>query len=176
MVELTNCPQIIIITEFSASSVWKMTEISFSAVGGTPLSKYGMWEWRKNLSERFTGLQSQQILLTSKTVRFLQEITKTKTFYSFGTSSQESSLKPSISMNHQMAIRTVLVLHLHKNLTKNWLGVLCQDQTRWKYSTTKNWSQKFSYRQLLWLWTFISTIKRTSWLSEVWRGRFMWLS
>ena len=130
MVELTNCRRIIIITEFSVSSAWNKTKISFSAVDGILLYKYGMSEWRRNLSERFMDRQSQLTLWTSKTVRFLQEITKTKKFYNFGISSQDNLFKPSTLMNHQMEIHTVLVLHSDTSLIKIWLDVFCQDQTR----------------------------------------------
>lgn len=143
------------------------------AVGILPF-KSGMSEWKKNLSERFTDRQSQPILWTSKTVRFLLEITKTKTFYNFGISSQESSLKLLTLTNHQTETHTVLVLHSHTNLIKIWLDAFCQDQTKLKYLMTKNWSHKFSYRRLLWPLTFTSTIKKTLWLLEVWKVRFTW--
>lgn len=131
-VELMSCPRTIIITEFSVLSVWKKTEISFSVGVGIQRFKFGISEWRRNRLEKFMDQLSRLILWISKMDRFWQETTKIKTFYSFGTSNQESWSKLSTSINQQTENLTVLLHLLRINPSKNWLHARYQDQTKSK--------------------------------------------
>lgn len=164
MGELMNCLRIIIITEFSVLNASRKTKIFSLVVDGILRSKYGMWDAKRNLWEKYMDRRYLPILWTIKMEPFSQETTKIRIFYNFGISSLGNWFKHLTLSNLQTAIRIVLRQLLHINPKKNWLGAHYQDQIRWKYWETNTQLQRFSFRQHHWQWIFTNTTIRTLWL------------